>query len=158
MKTRTQNVFIRHIQIGLGILVIIFIIDRLLKYWTVTELSSKSIIVIPDILHFVYVPNPNLLYILNLPVWVTTVVILGVMTALVFILRSSWKASRTFEVIGMSSMLLGAVSNIIDRWLYGSVVDMISVPFWSTFNIADTMIVFGAALIAWASFDKKQKS
>ncbi len=152
MITRTQNVFIRQITIGFIILVASFIIDRLLKYWTVTQLSTKSIIIIPEILHFTYVPNPNLLYVLHLPVWVMTVVIFGVMIALVFILRSSWKASRTFEVIGISSMLLGAISNVIDRWLYESVVDMISVPFWSTFNIADIMIVVGALLVLRSSF------
>jgi signal peptidase II len=151
MKTRTQNVFMRHIQFGFVVLSVVFILDRLMKYWTVSQLMTKSIIVIPDILHFVYVPNPNLLYILNLPVWVTTIIVGGVMVALLFILRSSWRAGRTLEVIGMSSMLFGALSNIVDRLLYGSVVDMISVPFWSTFNIADIMIVVGALLVLRSS-------
>ncbi len=151
MKTRTQNVFIRQIQTGFGILIAIFIIDRLLKYWTVTELTSKSIIIIPDILHFSYVPNPNLLYILNLPVWLISILIIVTMIGLSTVLYSSWHRGRQFDVLGISSMLLGATSNIFDRWVYGSVIDMISIPFWSTFNIADLMIVVGAAIVFWSA-------
>ncbi len=155
---RTQNVFIRQTAIGFGILTIIFLIDRAVKYWTVTALATKSIIVIPNVFHLIYIPNPNLLYILNLPVWVMTLIIGVVMIALIMSMRSAWKSQRVFEVIGISSMLFGAVSNIMDRWLYGSVVDMISVPFWSTFNIADMMIVIGSFIVVWAAVEKKEQS
>lgn len=158
METRTQNVFIRQVVIGFGILSLIFCIDRLVKYWTVTALATKSIIVIPNVFHLIYIPNPNLLYIFNLPVWGMTLIIGVVMIILIMSMRSAWQSRRVLEVIGISSMLFGAVSNIIDRWLYGSVVDMISVPFWSTFNIADIMIVVGSFIVVWATIEKKEQS
>ncbi|MDO4539532.1 MAG: signal peptidase II [Syntrophomonadaceae bacterium] len=42
----------------------------------------------------------------------------------------------------------GAVGNLIDRALYGGVVDFISVGWWPVFNVADSAIVVGALLIA----------
>lgn len=51
--------------------------------------------------------------------------------------------SVLFEIV----VLAGAVSNVIDRFLYGAVVDFIEVHagswYWPTFNIADVFIVIG---------------
>lgn len=41
----------------------------------------------------------------------------------------------------------GALGNLIDRVVYGAVVDFISVGWFPVFNIADTAIVCGAALL-----------
>ncbi len=60
----------------------------------------------------------------------------------------------------LSMICGGAISNIIDRMLYGFVFDFIDL-FWKkyhypAFNIADAFIVVGAVLIAIAEM-KKQK-
>jgi signal peptidase II len=39
------------------------------------------------------------------------------------------------------------VGNLLDRMTGGSVVDMIHLTWWPTFNIADVAICVGAALI-----------
>ena len=41
----------------------------------------------------------------------------------------------------------GAIGNLIDRIRTGAVVDMISIPWFSTFNVADLFITFGAILL-----------
>ena len=41
----------------------------------------------------------------------------------------------------------GAVGNLIDRIATGQVVDMICVPWFSTFNVADMFITVGAAIL-----------
>ncbi|MBI2050564.1 MAG: signal peptidase II [Parcubacteria group bacterium] len=43
---------------------------------------------------------------------------------------------------------IGALSNAIDRLFYGGVVDYLAVPFGGAFNIADALVVLGAALLA----------
>ncbi|MEM3126518.1 MAG: signal peptidase II [Candidatus Woesearchaeota archaeon] len=44
----------------------------------------------------------------------------------------------------------GAIGNLIDRIIYGYVVDFISFSFWPSFNIADSAITIGAiGLIAY---------
>lgn len=54
-------------------------------------------------------------------------------------------------------ILSGGISNIVDRLLYGCVVDYIPFLNISSFNIADTFITVGAGLILWQSFFKQDQ-
>ena len=45
----------------------------------------------------------------------------------------------------------GAVGNLVDRMTGGSVVDMIHLTWWPTFNLADVAICIGAGLIVIGS-------
>ena len=53
--------------------------------------------------------------------------------------------------VGLALILGGAVSNLADRIRYGKVVDFLDVYYrtyhWPTFNLADSAIVVGAALL-----------
>jgi signal peptidase II len=53
-------------------------------------------------------------------------------------------------------MLSGAVGNLIDRALFGYVIDMLDFYIgsysWPVFNIADSAIFIGAALMIYDSF------
>lgn len=51
-----------------------------------------------------------------------------------------------------SLILGGAVANIVDRAGDGSVVDVIDVGWWPTFNLADIAIVSGVGLMLLQSF------
>ena len=46
----------------------------------------------------------------------------------------------------------GAIGNLLDRLTGGSVVDMIHLTWWPTFNIADAAICTGAVLLVIGSF------
>lgn len=54
-------------------------------------------------------------------------------------------------------ILSGGLSNTIDRFYYGCVVDYIPFLNISSFNIADAFITVGAALILWQSFGSDKK-
>ena len=45
-------------------------------------------------------------------------------------------------------ILGGAVGNLIDRGLYGYVVDFIDFHWWPVFNLADSAITIGITLLA----------
>ncbi|BDX22158.1 lipoprotein signal peptidase [Polynucleobacter sp. TUM22923] len=53
----------------------------------------------------------------------------------------------------LSLILGGALGNVLDRIMYGAVVDFIDVHYqnwhWPAFNIADSAICIGAGLIIW---------
>lgn len=49
--------------------------------------------------------------------------------------------------IGPALILGGAVANVVDRAVGGSVVDMLDVGWWPTFNVADVFIVGGVGLL-----------
>lgn len=53
-------------------------------------------------------------------------------------------------------ILSGGVSNIIDRFYYGCVVDYIPFLSISSFNIADAFITMGAVIILWQNFFEKK--
>jgi len=49
-------------------------------------------------------------------------------------------------------ILAGGLSNIVDRFYYGCVIDYIPFLNISSFNIADTFITVGAVIILWQNF------
>jgi signal peptidase II len=67
----------------------------------------------------------------------------------------AWYAYEQYKeghnFIGETLVVAGSVSNIIDRFWYGGVVDFIEFSYgtwiWPSFNIADMCIVFGIAIM-----------
>jgi len=61
--------------------------------------------------------------------------------------------------IGISLVVGGAAGNLIDRILFGAVIDFLAFSFWPAFNIADTAIVSGGIIVLIANYmdDKKRK-
>ncbi len=58
--------------------------------------------------------------------------------------------------IGLAMVFGGAVSNAYDRGLQGSVIDFIQVPHWPVFNVADSSITVGVALLVVGSFMRRR--
>lgn len=72
----------------------------------------------------------------------------------------SWYTYRrmgTYPVIGECMVIAGALSNVIDRFVYAGVVDFIAVSCagWNfpVFNIADSAIVIGVLIMLWTHRD-----
>jgi len=68
-------------------------------------------------------------------------------------------AQQTLFCLALALVLGGALGNLIDRVAYGYVVDFLDF-YWGNqhfpaFNIADSAISVGAALLLWDSFRKK---
>jgi signal peptidase II len=47
----------------------------------------------------------------------------------------------------LSLVFGGAIANAYDRGVKGSVIDFISVPHWPIFNVADSAITIGVAVL-----------
>jgi signal peptidase II len=82
--------------------------------------------------------------------WFLMVVSLIVSIGLVYWLHEADK-NRKFITLGLALIIGGAVGNLIDRSLYGYVIDFIDVYYdywhWPAFNIADSAISVGATLL-----------
>jgi signal peptidase II len=78
---------------------------------------------------------------------------------LVFWLRNVDK-NRKFLAWGLALILGGAIGNLIDRTLYGYVIDFIDFYYdywhWPAFNIADSAISIGAGLLILDMFTYKE--
>ena len=80
--------------------------------------------------------------------------ILLVMTILLtgFIIGFLWKerAGHPLVKYGLALILSGAIGNLIDRLLYGKVVDFLDVMIgnfhWYIFNVADSSVTIGMVL------------
>jgi signal peptidase II len=72
------------------------------------------------------------------------------------------KPTAKLEAISLSLILGGAVGNLIDRLLFGYVIDFLDIYYgsyhWPAFNIADSAICVGAVLLILDSFRKKDEA
>jgi signal peptidase II len=82
--------------------------------------------------------------------WFFMLLSLVISLVLILWLRSVDK-HKLFLAAGIALILGGAVGNLIDRSLYGYVIDFIDVYYrqyhWPAFNLADSAITLGAALL-----------
>ncbi len=71
-------------------------------------------------------------------------------------------ARETGFCLALSLILGGALGNLIDRILLGAVVDFLDFHaagwHWPAFNVADSAITCGAALVVWDSLKPQRKT
>jgi signal peptidase II len=70
--------------------------------------------------------------------------------------------SQRWEAIAWSLVLGGALGNLIDRIIYGYVIDFLDVYIgdwhWPAFNVADSAITLGVAMLLLDSFKPQPRS
>ena len=96
--------------------------------------------------------------------WFFTAIGLAACIYIIWLIRKS--QNDKLLCIALSLILGGALGNVLDRLMYGAVVDFIDLYYanwhWPAFNIADSAICIGAALIIWGelrkSFGKSSQS
>ena len=86
---------------------------------------------------------------LNLPVlrWIMVAVITLIVIGILYYYSKSYSASKLLFVFSLALVLGGALGNLVDRIMYGFVVDFINFGFWPAFNIADSAITMGIILL-----------
>ena len=88
--------------------------------------------------------------------WLFTGVAVVVSIAILWWLLTLPRSGRRVLALGLALVLGGAIGNVIDRTLYGYVVDFILFHYeaWSypAFNIADSAITVGVVLIIYDGF------
>lgn len=79
---------------------------------------------------------------------VFTFIAFGVSLVIVFYQRSI-PTHQWLVRLSLGLQLGGAIGNLLDRLRYGHVIDMLYVPPFPVFNIADSAIVVGVILLMW---------
>ena len=131
---------------------IVFILDRWTKLLIMEHLGPGGSIHIAPFFSIVYVKNYGgvfgLLSRYEFARTVFTYLPLLIITILVVVLFVSKMAFA--KRLALTCILAGAVGNIYDRVLYGSVVDFLDFHYgahhWPAFNVADMAITFGICL------------
>ena len=75
----------------------------------------------------------------------------GAIAFLIYFYRS-YALSNPFLRLAIALLLGGAIGNLIDRIRLGAVIDFVDVGPWPIFNIADSAITVGIAIIVIFSF------
>ena len=77
---------------------------------------------------------------------------------IIFNLKAGRRNKITLDNLALSLICAGGIGNLIDRLVYGYVIDFLDFRIWPVFNLADSAITVGAVLLCWSIlFSKKQK-
>ncbi len=132
-------------------LAIFFMLDRFLK---ILAISSNKKIIIPNLLDFNFIPNYNIAFSLPVAGWYLSLMIGLIITAIIIFLILNYQHLKPLEFISFFGILLGAISNLIDRLQYGFVVDYLDLRWFTVFNVADALISV-CSIVLFISLIKK---
>lgn len=125
----------------------VLLLDRFSKWWIMQNMNiGDGWAIIDDIVYLRYIQNQGAAFGIMqggglLFVLIAAVVIIG---AVYFLFKYHLPPMAQYA---LGLITGGALGNLIDRVLYGSVVDFISVGWFPVFNLADSGIVCGGILL-----------
>ena len=143
----------------LWITVIMLILDQATKYWTVQALDLYESYEILSFFNFTYARNYGAAFSFlgdagGWQKYLFTFIAFAVSAFLLFSLKKN-SVDKRWENIAFCLVLSGAIGNVMDRLMFGYVVDFLDFDLgfyrWPTFNVADIAIFIGAAMMILAS-------
>jgi signal peptidase II len=149
------------LALALGVVVL----DQVTKHWIHEALVGGRIVELLPFLNLVLVYNPGAAFSLlsDQSGWQKNFFV-GIA-----LLASAWMvyllfchSHRALFSFALALILGGAIGNVIDRVTVGAVIDFVDVHaagyHWPAFNVADSAITCGAALLVIDSFRKPKSS
>ena len=147
----------------LFITALIITADQISKSLVKSTMTLYDVIpVIPGFFQLNYITNKGMAFGINLPVGISffSGISLIIICFLVWILWCERKNNLLMR-ISLALILGGAIGNLIDRILFGEVIDffdfMVGDFHWYIFNIADSAVTVGIILMLFYSFLFKPK-
>ena len=141
-----------------GLSAAIVVLDQLSKWAVLSALAPGERLVLTGFFNLVLAFNKGAAFsfLAGAPGWQTplfvAVAVVAVVIVSVLLARSPADA---LMCAGLASILGGALGNLIDRLRYGQVVDFLDFHLygwhWPAFNVADSAITIGAALLIYES-------
>jgi signal peptidase II len=139
-----------------SIVSVVLVLDLWTKYVVQTRVRLHDvIIVLPGFFNLTHVRNKGAAFgvLSTLPdFWRSAFFIMVTLVAVAVIIALILKTRERLPVYAFSLIAGGAMGNLIDRIRYGEVVDFIQwyvkSYYWPSFNVADSAISIGVALLA----------
>ena len=146
----------------LGIAFAVILIDHLTKWWVTSTLDFQQAIPVLPFFSLVLVHNTGAAFsfLADAGGWQRWFFILVGGVATVIIVRLLRRhADDPRLAFPLALVLGGALGNLIDRVVLGHVVDFLYFHYrgfaWPAFNVADSAITIGAAMLIWDSLRGK---
>jgi signal peptidase II len=159
----------RSLGTWLGFSALLVALDQITKFVIQSALvPGQSIDVLPPVITLVLAYNSGAAFsfLASGSGWQRYFFLVIALVASAFIIYMMAKhRSDRFLCFALALVLGGAVGNLIDRALSGAVVDFVLVRWpggprlldpWPAFNLADSCITIGAALLIWDSFRRSR--
>jgi signal peptidase II len=159
----------RSLGVWVGFSALLVVLDQITKSVIRSALvPGQSIDVLPPVVTLVLAYNPGAAFsfLASGSGWQRYffLIIALIASALIIYMMTRHRSDR-FLCFALALVLGGAVGNLIDRVVYGAVVDFVLVRWpggprlldpWPAFNLADSCITVGAALLIWDSFRRSR--
>ena len=145
----------------LAIATIILLLDQLSKWSALSNLQMGVPEYVLPFMNWLLLFNPGAAFSFlaqgsGWQRWFFTILGLVACIYIVCLLRKS--QNDKLLCVALSLILGGAFGNVLDRIMFGAVVDFIDLHYanwhWPAFNIADSAICIGAGLIIWGELRK----
>ncbi|MEX0964850.1 MAG: signal peptidase II [Pseudohongiellaceae bacterium] len=140
----------------MGIVSAVLILSQLIGFWVNSSIAQNTTVELNSLVHFTHIRNHGGVFGLlqgmgGVFAAISITLLLGVSAYLWF----SPNIKR-YEYICFGFIVGGGASNILDRFVYGSVIDFIDIqhiPYWNyIFNTADVMVHVGIWPLLFFSF------
>lgn len=133
----------------------VFIFDQLTKYLATDYLMQHGEVNLGPFLNLVLVHNTGAAFgfLSSASGWQNGLFMFVALGACAFILWMLSRLNRQEMLLAVALMLIlgGALGNLLDRVIFGYVIDFIDVHYhhwhWPAFNVADSAITMGAILL-----------
>jgi signal peptidase II len=142
---------------------LILILDLISKQWIFNHLDFGSALVITPFFNIVHFQNTGAAFsfLSEASGWQRYFFIFISLIAIVIIIRlMRERLKQPLLCLALAFILGGAIGNLCDRSYYGFVIDFIYVHYeayyWPAFNVADSFISIGVALILYDAFKNKK--
>lgn len=145
---------------------IFLVLDQVTKHWVANTMDLYQSINILPFFNLTYVHNPGAAFSFladqgGWQRWFFTAIAV-VASVVFFVWLKRTPRTQKLLVVALALMLSGALGNLIDRVLFGYVIDFLDFfignNHWPAFNIADSVIFVGAALMIIDSFKNPETS
>lgn len=151
--------------LGLAVAAAVLVLDQGTKWWIVEEVMNPPYVLeITSFFNIVLTLNRGVSFGMfssdsDMNAWVLSAVAVTVVVALLAWLR---KAESLWVAAGIGLIVGGALGNVVDRLRFGAVVDFLDVHagtwHWPAFNVADSGITVGAAVLIVDSLFRGRES
>jgi signal peptidase II len=136
---------------------LVFISESFIKYYIILNKIPQQGFYFFKYLQIGFYPNEDIAFSLPLPQALTIVLVIIILIILSFIWWQGLLRKNIPHLLSISLIILGALSNLLDRLLFGFVIDYLNVFIWPVFNLADAMIVLGVGIFIVTEFFYKSK-
>lgn len=140
----------------------ILLASQAIGYWVDSNIQQNTTVEINSLIHFTHIRNFGGVFgMFQGSGWVFALISVSLLVAVTTYLALS-KTIQRYEYVCFGFIVGGGASNILDRLLYGSVIDFIDIqhiPYWNyIFNTADVMVHVGIWPMLLLSFFSQTKT